>query len=324
MFARFASISLFVLLAFASTANAQDISILTLEITGRDEDELNLDNRPMNAAECEDATVEITLRISGIDTSKSVLDFWRSTGTACNEADERSTTTDRGCTHLDLGEIPLTIDGQAEKDIDIPLNELANCETDGTQTIFVLAAMGAETTEDVGTEWGKFEIEVDKTPPSAPSGVRAGSGDTAITVSWDSLGMSIFEYRVYVDAAAGSCEATTLVAGEPIPAELESTHNTPTTSSAVNAADLGLAVGQTAAVGVAAVDTARNVSVLSMTTCLTRVETSGFCERFGECEEGCSVSSARHGAAPGTSAFLLCAAAALLVVRRRRSAKRGL
>ncbi len=171
-------------------------------VDGRDgsANEFNLFNVPVSAAEC-DANVEVQFTIERIPTDRSVLDFWRSTGTACNETSARTDATMEGCDHLALS-ADLDIRGP-EKVLRIPVQQLVGCapETTSTFTVFVLAANAAMTTEDVGTAWTSMQVKLDTRAPSAPGSLQAFSGEWAPSVSWVSSEEGLREHRIYVNTA---------------------------------------------------------------------------------------------------------------------------
>lgn len=108
----------------------------------------------------------------------------------------------------------------------------------------------------------------------------------------------------------------------PAPANLEpfATGLGPSTRSySIDPDRAGIAIGETVAVGVTAVDRAFNIGQISW-VCATRVPTRGFCDAVGGCpDRGCSASS------PGEDARGAIVAAALgllglsLLLRRRRT-----
>lgn len=96
------------------------------------------------------------------------------------------------------------------------------------------------------------------------------------------------------------------------------------TSQSLDPDSIGLAIGESAAVAVAAVDRAGNVGPLSNVVCVERVSTVGFCDRLGGCEDtGCSCVAAGASRSAGTPYGALASLALLVAVvsirRRRRS-----
>jgi MYXO-CTERM domain-containing protein len=88
-------------------------------------------------------------------------------------------------------------------------------------------------------------------------------------------------------------------------------------SASVDLTALGLAVGEGADIAVVTVDQALNESVVGEVGCVTREETMGFCDEYGQCES-CSIAEAGfgRGSLAGGLAVLL---AALALTRRRRN-----
>ncbi len=288
-------------------------------IDGRDgsANEFNLYNLPVSSAECA-ANVEVQFTIERIPTDRSVLDFWRSSGTACNETAPRSDATMEGCDHLDLS-VDLEIRGP-EKVLRIPVRELMGCapDTTSTYTLFVLAANSATSTEDVGSAWTSMQVRLDTRPPLPPASVRAQNGEHAPSVSWVPSEEGLREHRIYVntsgcDAApvagdAGLADAGAPAAGgasdEPLPAGCSPIPGEPTppdgyrlvacesgtaTRRVFDPEALGIPVGASFGVALTAVDQARNESPAA-TVCVQRIATQGFCDLHGGCPQDCSCS----------------------------------
>lgn len=114
----------------------------------------------------------------------------------------------------------------------------------------------------------------------------------------------------------GPLQAGLFIEGEPFLTVGESV-----AAASLNGAELGLDFGQTAAIVVTAVDEAGNESPTSNVACITRVQTVGFCDRIGGCEEdGCTCRAAPGAPRPGAATAMAAGVAlgALVWFRRRR------
>ncbi len=313
------------------------------EVEGRNgaANEFNLYNLPVSAAECA-ANVQVQFTIERIPTGRSVLDFWRSSGTACNETTPRSDATMEGCDFLNVpGDLEIR---GPEKVLRVPVQDLLGCapDTTSTYTIFVLAANSAMSTEDVGTGWTSMQVRLDTRPPLPPESLRAQPGESAPSVSWVSSEEGLREHRIYVDT--GGCGAAPDDAGagdggtppgggatdsplppgcSPLPSEpsppagyrLVACESGTATRHTFDPSALGIPVGARFGVAVTTIDQARNESPPAM-VCLQRVETQGFCDLRGGCPQDCSCSlPGRWRADPTTFVWLL--PCGLLLWRRR-------
>lgn len=76
-------------------------------------------------------------------------------------------------------------------------------------------------------------------------------------------------------------------------------------------------VGSSVTLGIVAVDEAKNISEMA-TVCVTRIDTTGFCEARGGCPNNCSVSApGTPESRPATAGLVALVLGALLAVRRR-------
>jgi hypothetical protein len=101
------------------------------------------------------------------------------------------------------------------------------------------------------------------------------------------------EFIVYWDPADTTCSSDLLVAGEPVDPSSLNMKDGISKGAKSTTVDNAVGVGESAAVGVVAVDPAGNESVLSNTACLTGVPTNGFWDEYmasgGMAKSGCSV-----------------------------------
>lgn len=319
------------LLAFANVGQAQ-LTITLNAVQGRD-----VSTRPLtspyafSAADCTGSKT-LDLTISNFPTVAPVLptplrlptmlDFW--SGTGCNDATIRTSATSTACTHLFSKP---SIVGPTVQLLDITVDQLGGCiaTADGTAVnVYALAATADHTTEVVGS-FGTLATTFDLVAPAPPTAVTGGSGNTAVPVSWTATTGTINGYRVYIgsvttSAEGGACDPGGLVAGEvpPAGARLVASAANTATSTTLDLAALGLAVGESVSVGIVARDAALNEGVLSTLACVTRVETCGYlCQRGGTVSTCSAVPGARRTGG-ATSAGLLAVAAVALLLHARR------
>jgi hypothetical protein len=326
--------------AAPATARAQSITITVLGVSGRD-----LDERPITSpvlfskADC-DAGATVTLRIANIPTAGvTVLDVW--TGTGCNNVEPRTSTTSSACQHR----FALTSFLPPMQEFSVPLSMFGGCATGGDGTNVSVYFLGAtrEMTPEAVTAFGVLETTFDTVPPGAPTEVTAGSGDSAVPVSWTRSTGTIQSYAVYArrgggggGADGGSCGGLTAGMAPPADAVRVATTSGDAASATINLGALGVAVGESVAVGVVARDRALNESVLSNVACATRIETCGYlCGRGGEvgsCSVGGAPGRGGAGSRGGTGGLaglgallgLIALARAAGGGRRRRAGRRGL
>ena len=276
--------------AIASSASAQ-LQVTVESITDRDDNELNLRNSPIGKNTDCDANTQVTLDLRQIPTSEAVIDVWRGEGDQnCADASNRdSTAGDSACDPVSLT-VDTSINNQTEKTLTFTLDELVDdCSIgDGNYSIYFLATDTAQSEQAVDANASDvLQLTLDTTPPSPPSSVSGGSGDSAIPVSWDSnTGDDIREYFVYVDTSGCPVDGTDNFVR--FGSSLAGTES----SVSLDGSKLGIDFGASASVAIVAVDQALNESEFSSTVCAERVQTDGFCDihmrEMGKCS-GCSV-----------------------------------
>ena len=333
--------SLLLALALPSAASAQtqgDVVVTLVEVLQGEtvirEDEEDL-NRSLGATECADMeNVTLRFRAQPVTAGTMFVDVWvGSSSQDCFTADARSTGDMRVCTHLMPDPMLDSDDGIFNITLAELLQDSSACndgQPDVELNLWVFATGDTETTGEVSPGgYGFTTFGVDPTPPPVPSpSASSATGDTGIPVRWGDVGEANTEYFVYVDTntdagcAAGSA---VLVPGElppelPIDGVSRQRTGIDDTSANLNGESLGLAFGESALVGVVAVDQADNESALSSLVCITRVESLGFCgvyEGMGEesCPSGCS---AGRGGRDGAGLAALLSSMGLLVMARRR------
>lgn|GEM_PF-6085387 len=312
----------FVLLAYAGVGHAQ-LTVTVNQVEGRD-----VGDRPLtppilfNASDCEDKELELT--IGAIPMGTTVLDFWR--GTGCDQVEPRTSTTTSACTYLFSLTSFMTPSAQLWNE-EIKVADLGGCTVGADNTavdVYILAATMMRTPEVITSSF-KFSTRFDLVAPAPPTGLSAGSGSTAVPVTWTRSSGTINGYRVYVgtdvtSGEGGACSAGGLVAGALPPAGATAIATTSASdgSADLNLVELGLEVGESVSVGVTARDTALNDGVLSEIVCVTRVETCGYlCQRGGDVST-CSAALGTPRVAGGFGLALL-SAALLFLARARRS-----
>jgi len=279
----------------------------------------------INADECDEGTI-VENEIMGYPQNDATrLDMWRGDqDVGCQDQAQRDPSMGTTlCDHLfnrDGARTQFTLQESAGGAPGIEAYFDCDNDPDGVYSFYGLASNTTMTTAAV-PGFGRFDMELDQTAPPAPSNVRAGSGESQVQVRWDSLErVDIFDYRVYVDEEAASCSDSTFVTGDPVPEGVDFNQRVDvnSTSVTVNLANLGLEIGDEVPVAVTSRDFARNESVFSQFGCLTRIETSGFCDLHeadgGQCQD-CSLG----GPVSRSSGLLsgLLVAAAVWSVRRR-------
>lgn len=316
---------------------ASGVARAQLTVTVNSVEGRNVSDRPLstpvlfNSEDCAGDN-ELELTIGNIPTGTTVLDFWR--GTGCDQVEPRTSTTSSACTYLFSLTSFMTPSAQLWND-ELSVADLGGCVEGADNTsveVFILAAT-MERTPEMVTSFAQFSTRFDLVAPAPPTDVMSGSGNTAAPVSWTRTTGTINGYRVYVGTASsgegGACGGSGLVAGElpPAGATVAATVSGTAGGASLDLAALGLAVGESASVGVVARDAALNEGVLSELACVTRVETCGYlCQRDGEvatcstAARGPRASDAR--AAPGLGAAGLLAVALLSMRRLRRRSPR--
>lgn len=302
----------FALLAFASVGQAQ-LTVTVNQVDGAVPRTL-LSRYVFNKAEC-DGGAEIDLTIANIPVGTTVLDFW--SGTDCYTVAAR-TPPSGTCVHINF---PLSVSATASSATfasgEVTVPNLGGCNATATGgeslDIYILAMTTTPGgVEDVGLGYGMIATTFDVVPPTPPTGVTGGSGNTSVPVTW--TGAADTEYDVYVSttgtsAEGGACGGT--------PTQLVTTVST--ASADLDPSTLGLAVGESRSVAVVARDKAKNESALSAIACITRVETCGYLCKRGEGFSTCSAVPGASRSAGAVGGGLLATALALLLVRARRN-----
>jgi hypothetical protein len=214
---------------------------------------------------------------------------------------------------------------------------------DGQRSFFILPVNTIQGTDTV-TNFSKVTLTIDTTPPTAPSSVKGGAGQTEIKVSWTQPSDTYYFWVIVdtnvsigtdLDSGINSdCLSTSLTAGanfDPESANLPDgiwvKHiNEKASSATLSSDDFGITEGK-AAVAVMAEDLGRNRSLVSNVACLDIVPTVGFWDKYkqggGLAEQGCACTALgtdQHHAPRALGALGLVG---LVWVARRRVRRRS-
>lgn len=300
-----------------------DLSVTALIKASGDDCSVNeCINRGFNANDCAGtATLEVQ-PANGTTVPSNMIDVWMTTGTGdCSTTEARNpmsaTCQNVGCYDLegDSFLIPLSdIDAAAST----PLCDDSSTRAGLNVNLYAFAGVGCNNQDAVDADaTDNFAVRVDAVGPVAPTlNNDSLSGDTSVTVGWETGSEANLTYRLLY---GGSCTGTggdggTGTVDRDSLTQLGSDTDLMTTSRTINPEDgLGLELGESVAVYVAAVDVAGNEGDLAGPICVNRVEALGFCDEFSDCDSGgCSAGPVGHTAFGG-SLFLLV----LFVLRRK-------
>lgn len=249
----------------------------------------NYSTLPINIDECIDNPITIDIQFTSLPTSEATLTVWE--GSDCFNSTARIGTT-KTCDLLTEMDIPTSGSGP----LSISMADLA-CMVglDENQTLYFLPLANKDAATEV-TNCDTLTIKIDTVAPAAPTNVQGGSGESSVNVSWTSAGDDTEEFIIYYDPDDTTCASPLLVAGSEVdPAGLRSVRASKGGTSKSITIGSVLAVGESAAVGVVAVDIAGNESVLSTTACLAKVETTSWLDlheaQGGKTGNTCSVAA---------------------------------
>jgi len=298
-------------------------------------------NVPVGKAGCKaGGTITVTVRNLLGGNTLPYLEAWLGTGNAaCNEMG-RSTrvTASQNCTKL---EIPnpdqVQVGNRSYYDVDVVLGP--TCDSDGPRPIYFLQ-LASENSNGAATSWGAINLKVDTKAPKAPGGVKGGTGQTVIPLTWEvgDVADTSFYYVVadktlgglgdwdagpdgnLPDGANAECPSGVVRSGKEFdPSSIPDTvfnrrlEGVGRTTFEFNGQDFpGLTI---VPVAVVAQDLAGNTSVMSEIVCLRVEPTTGFWKRYqddgGEVEPGCACSAV---GARGKSKSALAGVSMLLVL----------
>lgn len=343
------------LLVPARPASAQSFATNT-RVTIDDQAKAPADRLFINKNQCRGTEskdpVDIDVEIANLSaTHKGVkfLEFWvAQSGQDCHSAALRKVETNTGrpqCTRVPV-ETVRSINGQKQP-LSFTAQELfsnpylsadeGTCILQGAMSLFIVP-LASETTESAQADGIgpaiKISFEVDFDPLNPPGSVRGGSGETTVTLRWQTVGSDdpLTNYKIFVDTSAtspagGPCPSELLVEGEEadIADPAFKSKTTKGTSQAVNPADYGIDVGEQVPAAVLTIDAAGNPSLVSNVVCIQRVATSGFwdvCNADEKCADSFDTCSLSHAGARSRGGWILGTFGMLglaLWVRRRRT-----
>jgi len=203
------------------SAHAQPAGTLSVQVSDIADDDREI---PMNGTDITSIPLGIdhcrrnavtTIQIRNIPrevaNAPTVLDVWRGAITqSCNSVAERNPPMGMSRTCVPL--LSRTITG-AEMNVMIPVRDLVNCAEDVAgerrHEIFFLAGTDNETVEEIGTNWGAFQIAIDTEPPGAVTTDRTNTaaGESQITIEWTGAPSGLNVFHLY--GVAGACNAMT-------------------------------------------------------------------------------------------------------------------
>jgi len=283
----------------------------------------------LSKQDCVD-NVDLVYELRQIPGGHNAIDVYA--GTNCNSTDRKNTTT-TDCKVVTSEQL----DG-AVSNFTITLKaKAAGCDDGTTKQLFFLAVQSAGSTEDVGSDWAMYSLDIDTTGPAAPSNLKGGRGESEIPIEWESSDSDVQEFILFIDpsptdgnanadfdgGAAGvgggdDCGSSVLKEGADsfdLPASIKQKRVGSATSSGTKLKPEDLE-GDRVAIAVVAIDEAGNRSALSEVVCVYLVPTDGFWERYeqegGAAATGCPCSAVGEAQLHTAWPVML----ALLAVRR--------
>jgi MYXO-CTERM domain-containing protein len=151
---------------------------------------------PINKEQC-DAKALLTFTLTGIPQGNKYLETWA--GTMCDQANRQTRVDAIPCVYVDSKEQ----DPVTTQDTNFQVSVEQMClQGDGAREYFVLPTNTVNTTAAV-TPFAHVTLQIDTDPPSAPTSVQGGSGETEIPVTWTQP-TDAYYYWVVVDTTAGT------------------------------------------------------------------------------------------------------------------------
>lgn len=325
--------------ASAQTQGSVSVVLTQVSVSGTVTRDVDIElNKALNSLDCASSDeVVLTFRTQDTPAGTTFVDLWRAdAGVDCLPATARQTGDGRVCTHLTPDPTLDTTDGNFTITLTDLLLDSSACsdgQPDVDLNLWVFATGSTESTgEAVATQYGFATFGIDPTAPTVPiPNTTELSGDTGVSIGWDDAGEAFVTNTLYIDTnvAAGCAGGSSIVVpGAAVPTDTTAitvqTTSQGATGAMVDPEAIGLAVGESAVVGIAAVDINDNASVISATVCVTRIETAGFCDLYNasatdECPKSCSVSAPGAGGASPSPFAAFAAIGFLALLRRRRN-----
>lgn len=307
----------------ASFAQELDLNLTALIKASGEECSVNeCVNRGFNDQDCGSASAAVDLRpATGTMVTGNMIDVWMTTGTGdCSTVEARNPMS-ATCQHVGCYDL-------ADNSFLIPLSEIDDaaatdlCSDEAPRAgldvrLYAFAGVGCMNQDAVdASATDNVTVRVDAVGPAAAT-LRQSSlaGDSSVTLGWETGSETDLTYRIlYGGSCGGSAgDGGTTTVDRSTLRQLGSDTDLMTTSVTIDPENgLGLEIGESVAVYVAAVDVAGNEGDLAGPVCVSRVEALGFCDDFAGCDsEGCSAGPVTGGGF--ASLFLL----GLVVLRRK-------
>ncbi len=267
---------------------------------------------PLNKAQCDaGAKLSFQLTLPAGGANLGFIQVWQ--GNNCNAANTRTTTTSTVTCQL----LQTFVTSSTDTRVTYSVDPKALCASSATWHLYFLdTASDAASTDEIA-KFGQYDLKVDIDPPTPPTGVSGGKGETQIPVNWTAPAGDIYGYTVLwdtnvtaggsagtpsIDAGAasddGGTAAASTIGDDPgcvssklrggvaidfnhLPAgvgRLDIKEKSTTTS--LSADEIGASLNSTVAVAVVALDLAYNPSKLSNVSCVRVVHTLGFWDTY--------------------------------------------
>ena len=338
----------------SATSGSGNIGLQLTKVNDHDyPDPMNL-QQELGIADCKgdgangDGTITVTLTNVPNAATYKFIEVWLATGDKQCNASDRSTRvpTEKNCTKLVRPEGDQNTCTGLCQNIKVKLGPMCT-DYEGPQQLYFLALKSNNSSEQADVWVSINNLNIDKTPPTPPSDVVGGSGETQIPLTWTRSGEQRILYWVVTDENASEggtddagaeiqCSSSNLQAGAPFDPtgtvfpDGIATHNVGSSRGDTTFNGDEFTPHTLVAAWVVARDHAGNFSNLSNTACLNVVHTTGFWDRYktngGDAESGCactSIGSARSDSHRGRAVLIelsaLFAMAWLAARRRRRS-----
>jgi hypothetical protein len=321
----------------SSTTNTGGISWVLSKVGDEQYPDTTNYTTPINKRQC-DANAELHLSLTGIPMGFKYLEVW--VGDTCQNGDRETRVGMALCEFVKIKEQDPAI--ISDNDFTIPVDKACTLG-DGARSFYVLPVNTMRGTE-TAAKFARITLNFDRTPPSAPTGVHGGAGETVIGVSWSQPTSDNYYFWLVVDrnVSAGDtdsgdadCSSANLTAGaefdpesSSLPEGLWVKHiNQKVSSTELDGQkDLHITRGR-AAVAVIAEDLGRNRSVLSNVDCIEVVPTTGFWDAYraggGQAEPGCACTTPGAGLPNTRMAWPVLVALSLLTAAWRRARRRA-